>query len=57
MLELDLSALGLLPNQLADIMTAIEESCVLLQNLNFSYNSLSGDLKNEHSLNFCKKLV
>lgn len=38
-------------------MAAVEESCVQLQYLNLSNNSLSADLKNEHSITFCKKLM
>lgn len=57
LVDLDLSGLGLLPNQLSSVMSAIEESCVNLQYLNLSHNALSADIRNEHSITFCNTLV
>lgn len=37
-------------------MRAIKEACYNLNDLNLSQNSLSGDIKNEHSLMFCESL-
>lgn len=53
LIELDLSGLGLIPNQLAEVMGSIEESCTQLQSLNLSYNALSSDINNPHSVKFC----
>ena len=56
LLQLDLSGLALFPHQLSEIMSAIGESCLYLNYLNLSHNTLSTKDTNEHSSNFCKKL-
>lgn len=56
LIELDFSGLGLLPQNLAELMTAIDECCTQLVSLNLSQNNLSADLQNPHSLEFCQTL-